>query len=259
MDNVPEIIEETDDFAVVFKPPKMHCTSSGRIKRKDEKREQQTLLEWYKNRTPSVFDIMHRLDYETNGLVLFAKNETSFIFFKELQDRGEFIKEYTALVSRSINDPEANNPSVSALQSSSGFPPCPVQLSEKKAEYAIESFFRPFGPGRKLVRPVIADGKKYREVAKDKGGYYRTEIFSINGNVFSLRLKRGFRHQIRCHLAWAGFPVLNDPLYSEPEVIPPEFTPVCELALRSHAIIFSDLAGRKREYRIPEILKPQDS
>ncbi len=65
---------------------------------------------------------------------------------------------------------------------------------------------------------------KGKEIAKDAGAYYKTEIIGIEKvNIagqdesyhFTVRLKRGFRHQIRCHLAWVGFPVLNDPLYGK--------------------------------------------
>jgi hypothetical protein len=73
-----------------------------------KERGQNTLFDWYKEQSKSVENLflMHRLDYETHGLVLFAKNETSFNFFKELQDKGEFIKEYSAICSHSINEPQ---------------------------------------------------------------------------------------------------------------------------------------------------------
>jgi 23S rRNA pseudouridine1911/1915/1917 synthase len=189
---------------------------------------------------------MHRLDYETNGLVLFAKNEKSYKYFKSLQDNGKFIKEYSAICLQSPSE---------ITDSSSGFPPCPLYLENfipsSENPFVIESFFRPFGPGRKLVRPVIADGKKHREVAADKGGHYRTEITGIDKNIFTIRLRRGFRHQIRCHLSWIGFPVLNDPLYPIPLTVPESN----ELALRSHALFFTDPSGRVCEYRIKPLEK----
>jgi 23S rRNA pseudouridine1911/1915/1917 synthase len=248
MNNVPYVLEETDNFAVVFKPPKMHCTfSNARFLheplsadpnlRLEEKR---TLFEWYKEQSNNNdVSIMHRLDYETNGLVLFAKNKNSFIFFKDLQDRGEFIKEYSAVCSQNAN---------AILE---GFPAIdPVSLQQK---FIIESFFRPYGPGRKHVRPVIADGKKHKEVAADKeGGFYRTEVIAVNKNIFTVRINRGFRHQIRCHLYWIGYPIINDPLYSGAM----EDTASGFLALRSHALCFTDPSnGRQKESRIPSLEK----
>jgi hypothetical protein len=116
----------------------------------------------------------------------------------------------------------------------------------------IESYFRPYGPGRKLVRPVIDAEKKHKEIAKDKGGFYRTEIINIDDNVFTVQIKRGFRHQIRCHLCWIGFPIHNDPLYSFEEINLSECGLVQKtLTLRAHALFFIDPAtGNPREYGI---------
>jgi 23S rRNA pseudouridine1911/1915/1917 synthase len=240
MDSLPYILEETDDFAVVFKPPKMHCAPLP-------KRNGGTLLEWYAGLGQvKVPLLMHRLDFETHGLVLFAKNRKSFDFFKSIQEKDEFIKEYSAVCCSKL--------SLSSVPNSS-FPPLPVlSTCEPSSEnpLVIESYFRPYGPGRKLVRPVIDGGKKHREIAKDRGGFYLTEITGREGNVFTVRIKRGFRHQIRCHLCWIGFPIQNDPLYSEQETGNSEGI----LALRAHALFFADPStGRQREYRIKTMLE----
>jgi len=224
----PYILEETDDFAVVFKPPKMHCAPSGTNSQKDG-----TLLEWYSTQSP-CFDIMHRLDFETHGLVLFAKNKKSYDALKTLQDNGEFIKEYSAICTKT-----------DVTFQLKGFPEYSINIPQPP--FVIESFFRPYGPGRKLVRPVIEDGKKHKELAKDKDGFYKTEITSINGNVFTARIKRGFRHQIRCHLCWIGFPIQNDPLYS---CVDGEGQ-IGNLALRAYSLVFNEpVSGKRCEYRI---------
>jgi 23S rRNA pseudouridine1911/1915/1917 synthase len=225
----PRIIEETDDYAVVFKPPKMH---SAPLKKKEDG----TLFDWFCSQTSHVVHMVHRLDFETHGLVMFAKNQKNFDFFKSLQNNGEFIKEYSAVCTENT-------------ENASGFPPSPVDLfSLKEKTLTIESYFRPYGQGRKLVRPVT-ENKKYREIAKDKGGFYKTEITNINGNVLNVRIKRGFRHQIRCHLCWVGFPVMNDVLYPVPVD-----NDLGKLSLRSHALFFNDPStGEYRECRIESI------
>jgi len=268
MDNIPRIIEETGDFAVVFKPPKMHSREQGTMAKHDNG----TLFGWYAEHSPPVFDIMHRLDFETNGLALFAKNKKSFDFFKDLQDTGQFIKEYSAIVTR--NDlfgtgqvgeasPGEASPGEKSLGSfppdgfsPEGFPQAPVFKCTPSFEEpaVIESFFRPYGPGRKLVRPVTETAsKRHYKIAMDKGGLYKTEIIDINGNVFTVRIKRGFRHQIRCHLCWIGFPLLNDPLYPQP-VHENSIAFTGKMALRAHALFFADPAsGKQRECRISSI------
>jgi len=229
---------------VVFKPPRMHSAPL-------QKGEGNTLLDWYAAIYPPVMDIsgrkagegglLHRLDFETNGLALFAKNQKSLDCVLTQQKTGNFIKEYSAICQK------AGVPLPS-------FPPPPFDISSMQAGFfkagiTIESFFRPFGPGRKQVRPVTdADNKPNRHaIAKDHGGCYRTEIVNVSNNgyyVFTIRLKSGFRHQIRCHLAWIGCPVVNDPLYGEQPVNG-------FLALRSHGLIFTDPEnGQQREYRI---------
>jgi 23S rRNA pseudouridine1911/1915/1917 synthase len=244
----PYILEETENFAVVFKPPKMHCAPSNAKPQKED-----TLLEWYSKKSP-CFDIMHRLDFETHGLVLFAKNKKSYDAFKTLQDNGEFIKEYSAICTKADvtsqlkGFPEYVNENKIISQSRNEDANC-KSYEAPNPPFVIESYFRPFGPGRKLVRPVIEDGKKHKEIAKDRGGFYKTEIIGINGNVFTARIKRGFRHQIRCHLCWIGFPIQNDPLYScfDGEGI----LPVGNLALRAYSLVFDDpVSGKRLEYRI---------
>jgi 23S rRNA pseudouridine1911/1915/1917 synthase len=156
------ILEETDDYAVVFKPARMHSVP---LRQKGGG----TLVDWYaaeRKLDNGLIDggLMHRLDFETHGLVLFAKNSRSFEFFKDLQDRGEFVKEYSAVC-------------VNAVNTLPGFPPPPAFLNSAPSPdkpLIISSYFRPFGPGRKQVRPVIDDSKKYHETAKDNGGFYRT-------------------------------------------------------------------------------------
>ena len=215
MDNLPVICHETGDFAVVFKPPRMHCAPL-----KQDGHENETLLDWYAKIFPPIMDLsgrkegegglLHRLDFETRGLVLFIKNQRALENLLLQQKQGIFIKEYSAICQKSEPQPGAAQFDVTAA------PPL-----------VIESYFRPYGPGRKQVRPVTKEKLKGREIAKDGGDCYKTEVVGIEKKEntgqeeayhFTVRLKRGFRHQIRCHLAWVGFPVLNDPLYGKGDV-----------------------------------------
>ena len=215
MNNVPFISHETEDFAVVFKPPRMHCAPLKR-----DGNESETLLDWYAKTFPPIMELsgrkenegglLHRLDFETQGLVLFAKNQQTLENLLIQQKHGKLIKEYSAICQKSEQQPD-------------GFEAFPVpQIGAPPL--VIGSYFRPYGPGRKQVRPVTREKLKGKEIAKDGDAYYKTEVISIEkmdntgqeeSYHFTVRLKRGFRHQIRCHLAWAGFPVLNDPLYGK--------------------------------------------
>jgi 23S rRNA pseudouridine1911/1915/1917 synthase len=239
----PYILAETGDFAVVYKPPRMHCAPL-------KKDGGGTLLEWYANIFPPVMEILgknpvegglvHRLDFDTHGLVLIAKNKTSLDSFYDQQEQGRFTKEYSALT---IDE--------SSPQKLPGFPPPPFGRDLPSPPFTIESFFRPFGPGRKSVRPVSDPLKKGKELASDFLKPYQTEVIEtagagIKGIHFTVRIKRGFRHQIRCHLSWIGKPIVNDPLYGNGDA---ENTP--PLSLCAQGLFFFDPgSGKPREYRL---------
>jgi 23S rRNA pseudouridine1911/1915/1917 synthase len=223
----PLVLDETPAYVVVFKPPRVHTVplkgdagGSGYEK---------TLLDWCGERFPQVLavkgrhpwegGVVHRLDYETQGLVLVAKTQAALHSFSAQQEAGYIIKEYSAF---STKGDSGMLP---------GFPPA---LSGVPC--IIASGFRSYGPGSKAVRPVQYNsdvpektGKFRRRSALDQGRPYVTEIIesppqlpllpvlqkepSVTHSYFRLRIKRGFRHQIRCHLAWIGYPILNDILY----------------------------------------------
>ncbi|MDR1949097.1 MAG: RNA pseudouridine synthase, partial [Spirochaetaceae bacterium] len=142
----PWVLFDGPDYAVVYKPPGMFSAP--------QKRDAggKTLLGWYADRFPAVLEIrgrqaweggiLHRLDYETSGLVLFAKNQTAMETLSARQAAGCFVKDYQALT--------AKERSPTRLP---GFPP-PPEAADSPEPRSIESAFRPYGPGRKVVRPV---------------------------------------------------------------------------------------------------------
>ncbi|MDR1278665.1 MAG: RNA pseudouridine synthase [Treponema sp.] len=248
----PQLIEETEDFAVVYKPPRVHCVPlrAG---------EGGTLLEWYARLFPPVAalhgkrplegGILHRLDYETQGLVLFGKTQAALENLFIQQEEGRFVKEYGAISHRAGASPPLP-----------GFPPPPALPGS--GTFCIRSYFRSYGPGGKAVRPLAGLNRPGKKTASDRGRPYETEIVETaepgkEFRYFTLRIKRGFRHQIRCHLAWLGNPIRGDPLYGQAgkDTAPPEEgavnPPEGPLALRAQGLFFFDPQnGRPREYRI---------
>jgi 23S rRNA pseudouridine1911/1915/1917 synthase len=276
------LLAETADFAVVWKPPLVHCVPL-------EGGGGETLLGWYASLFPPVMElrgkkpveggIVHRLDYATQGLVLFAKNQAALDSLLGQQEAGRFIKEYGAITAGSAAPLPGFPPPPRILPP--GFPgPLPP---EERGLYPgfIESYFRPYGPGRKAVRPVTGDAgrepaslgrpaacspwggskKARQETAADRGQPYRTEIIETTelggGRRYTaLRINRGFRHQIRCHLAWTGNPIMGDRLYGARGEDPADEadSPGTPIALRAQGIFFSDPRdGSPREYRVPSL------
>jgi 23S rRNA pseudouridine1911/1915/1917 synthase len=238
--HLPQILAVEKDFLLLYKPPAMH---SAPIKNSAAK----TILEWCANQFPETADLsgrragegglLYRLDYETQGLMILARTGPGMEALLSLQKEGKIFKEYRALTSES----KTTLP---------GFPE--IFMAEKTGEYKIKSAFRPYGPGRKSVRPVTdIDGSK-KELAFDRGGPYTTEILESRPLqraiiFFRIRISKGFRHQIRCHLAWLGQPILNDALYGGE-------SRGGLLGLRASSLSFADpFTGKDREYSIPRL------
>jgi len=229
--SVPDIIAAEKDYFIVYKPPLMHSAPQ-------KNNSGGTLLEWCADKYPEVMKIkgrdngegglLHRLDYETHGLMLVARTEDGMESLLLQQKEGNIIKEYSALVMESYTIPP-------------GFPEKDfvLPMDHLYSPWIIKSAFRPYGEGRKAVRPLPSGEKIYATEIIEKS-VYKDNIYS-----FRLKLSGGFRHQIRCHLAWAGFPVLNDRLYGG--------TPYGNgmLMFRAYSISFVDpSANEKRNYSI---------
>jgi len=139
--------------------------------------------------------LLHRLDKETSGIVVIARTAVAFEALRDLFERGESVKEYRA-----------------ACRAEEGRP--------RPAALRIESRFVPLGPGRRKVRVVLPGDEtrgKDREATRD---IYVTEagVEERRGMsaLLSAVIRRGFRHQVRAHLSFLGFPILGDPLYGVP-------------------------------------------
>lgn len=155
--------------------------------------------------------LVHRLDTATAGLLLFARNQAAYDGMLKFQDAGLFQKEYTAFCSCVP----------ACAEVLPGFPPPPLDAAGTEAmplPFLIRSRFRHYGPGRKQVRPVSPDSRGYALKKNVSGREYSTELLSVQRDggrlVVRCRTARGFRHQVRCHLAWCGLPVEGDALYN---------------------------------------------
>lgn len=260
--NEPQILAIEKDFVIVYKPPRMHSAPLANS-------QGETILHWCLKDFPEIArlagrkagegGLLHRLDYETQGLMLLARTQTGMEALLEQQREGKILKEYDAIAAR--------NKTVVP-----GFPlekPIPKDSTQRHEEHRgrkegnelgniqpgllIQSAFRPYGAGRKAVRPVLIDNAD----AGNCGEIYTTEILECNPETvegflsFRLRIWKGFRHQIRAHLAWLGCPILNDGLYGGASY------GNGLLALRACSLSFADpSSGEERVYSIPSYSLP---
>ena len=148
------------------------------------------------------YGLLHRLDTATDGLMVIATSQECYDFLTEEQREGLFIKYYSAECDIIPDNADKLG----------GFPPDLPKLTN------VSSFFRAYGEGRKEVRPVTEKSGKAALAKLGKPKLYTTEISiekkNENTAFVECRITEGYRHQVRCHLAWAGFPVKGDVLYN---------------------------------------------
>lgn len=166
--------------------------------------------------------LLHRLDTDTRGLVLFARDQAVYDFLAARQEAGQMIKTYCAFVEPN-RAPEIDDgygfgaTELSTLKERSTAQEQVVVQEGIAAQLplTLESQFRNFGPGAKRVAPVFSGSRHYK-----KDGRLYTTVIEAADILPSpplirvrCRLSRGYRHQVRAHLAAAGLPIAGDPLY----------------------------------------------
>jgi len=206
------VLYADEELIALDKPAGLHTTPQGRawedtlLGRLLERFPEMATLP---GRKPGEPGLLHRLDHGTSGVVLAARTTEAFHRLSADFAAGRVRKEYLALCA-----PEA------------GFAPPAGSL-------AVESRFAPSGPGRRKVRVVPAGAREprggpgglHRGRARRKASpeSYRTEaeVVQVRGGLALVRavILRGFRHQVRAHLAHLGLPILGDELYGR--AVPP--------------------------------------
>ncbi len=174
------ILHEDSSIIVVDKAPGLLTIGTDRER---ERTAHFLLNEYVKKGNPrsrnNVF-IVHRLDRETSGILVFAKSEDSKRF---LQDNwSSFSKSYYAVVHGKLNKSEGEITSF---------------LAENKV-------FRVFSVKDESLGKLSKTGFK---VLKEGNGMSLLEI----------QLYTGRKHQIRVHLSEFGNPVVGDKMYGKNE------------------------------------------
>ena len=152
--------------------------------------------------------LLHRIDTETSGLLIIAATQDSYEKLLQLQKENKIKKYYSAL----------SNVDYENINKLGGFPSSDFVYCKNIKEYNLESYFRFFGEGRKSVRPVTKNSNGAALKKLGKPVLYNTNIKIVENSCDLIRIEacitNGFRHQVRCHLAWMGLPIIGDSLYN---------------------------------------------
>ncbi len=188
------VLYETEDLIFINKPAffPVEQTITGN---RDNLHDAVVRYLWSRNkelRNPPYVGIMHRLDRETSGVILFTKNRGINKAVSEMFQGHNFEKKYLAVV-------EAGSGKVKAASGKS---------------FTVEKFM-----GRVSGK---SQAGKWGSLPESKGGQYSKTTFTvlketnIEGKpcfVVQCDLFTGRTHQIRVHLSEAGLPILGDELY----------------------------------------------
>ena len=167
--------------------------------------------------------VVHRLDMETSGLVLFAKNPFILPILNRLLEKKEISREYWALV-------------------------------EGKVRIKELVFRDKIGRNRHDRRKRIVDQKngQYAETIVT-----RLKKFEDGSSLIRCRLKTGRTHQIRVHLSHHNHPILGDPLYHPKSKTPRLMLHAYKLSF-THPLTMEKLKLRALSDSFEAILKAKD-
>lgn len=228
---IPVLLFEDEDILVIDKP-------AGILVHEDGYSPQQgTVVRWFLDRVPQAYGVgeettslagkvlersgvVHRLDRDTSGVLVLAKNNKAHIHLKSQFHDRLVRKEYRALTYGimkekwgTINRAIGRSPRDFRLRSAS--------LGAKgKLRTAMTHY------------ECLASGK------------YQAENFSY----LKLIPKTGRTHQLRVHLKAIGHPIVGDKLYASKKQIETNNLELSRLALHAYSLEIELLSGERRTF-----------
>lgn len=219
------IIYEDNDFLAVNKPP-------GIVVHPDERHKSETLIQEILKKYPEIKTVgedparpglVHRLDKDTSGIMLVAKNQKAFEYFKEAFQKSRVKKTYLVLAVGQIKNKEGR-----------------IDLAIGRSK-------------KSPMRRIAGKGGsgKIREAATE----YKVLKYLDGFSFCEAKPLTGRTHQIRAHFAAIGHPVVCDKIYSGKKFVCP--AGLARQFLHAYKLEFISLSGAKiiLESGLPEDLE----
>lgn len=171
----PEILFENEAFIAINKP-------AGLLSIPDREGKEPSLKSWLRGKYGNIFTV-HRLDRETSGVIIFAKDETTHKYLSGIFEDRTVEKQYQGLIQGT--------------------------LAEKQGSIDLPIMEHPTKQG------TMVTNRKGKASLTDFLVEEELGLFSL----VQFRIHTGRTHQIRVHMQALGHPIVCDELYGDPKPV----------------------------------------
>ena len=229
-----DIVFQNEDFAIINKKRGM---ASAPLKKGDDSLltlflQHNLLKEKVCGKKEIEEGLLHRLDTPTSGLILIAKNQNIYDILTSMQDKDMIEKEYLAICNVVPNQ-AFHQPQISYQTSYCQFNIISSFLPYGRRGARVKMHFPYNKPKNGHIKNNHTNKKEFKTykthvlIKEEEGAEIAKKLFGLKQNkkdktdtkeleniCCHCTLTRGYRHQVRCHLASIGLPIKGDGLYN---------------------------------------------
>lgn len=218
-----QVLYEDNETLVINKPV-------GLVVNRAESVKEATVQDWVEDKMADTFfsykdktfrqrsGFCHRLDKETSGCLVIAKNPEALRYYLKLFKDRKLTKEYVALVHGRVEPTEGT-----------------VVLPLKRSRFDRERWQVHYEGKRAVTEWQVVKRYKYEE----------SEHWKNALTYLRLNLKTGRTHQIRVHLSFLGWPIFADEKYLNRELAERDRELLSHHFLHAERITFKTFSGKE--------------